>query len=331
MTYRISSIPYISAPATPQATADVMDDLLESFLALRVLAMLPAALTRVVYRKRLAKLVNIRRRQEDLYLPLVDLWRQAIAGGGAPAYVDTLIELMVPDEQDGKRRLLTDGEVVALVSEFLGAGTEPVSAELHWIMARLVKLPGVQAAVLGEIEAVVGADAEQVDEEALGRLHYLNAVIMETLRMHPTVPVMQRQVTEDDDVALDGQRIPAGTAVKFPVERLARNKAAWADPDEFRPERFLAGGEGEAVNLAVAVPGGQMIRMMPFGVGRRMCPGWSIAVLHLGYFVANLVREFQWAEAEGEIDLQPRLRGLVTVMKRPLRVRLMPLRHNTCY
>jgi len=67
--------------------------------------------------------------------------------------------------------------------------------------------------------------------------------------------------------------------------------------------------------------------MMPFGAGRRMCPGMGVAVLHLGYFVANLVREFEWAEAEGElaVDLRPHL-GFFTVMKRPLRARLTRLR-----
>ncbi|KAG2581496.1 hypothetical protein PVAP13_6KG038035 [Panicum virgatum] len=194
-------------------------------------------------------------------------------------------------------------------------------------MANLVKRPDVQRALREEIDAAVGADADEVTEEVLGRLEYLNAVIMEGLQLHPTVPMVLRQVMADDQVVLDGRRLPAGTAVHFPLARLARDEAAWADPREFRPERFLAGGEGEGegVSLVAAAGSAGEIRMMPFGAGRRICPGMGVAELHLGYFVANLVREFEWAEAEGDhaVDLRPDL-----VMKRPLRARLTPRRRR---
>ena len=122
----------------------------------------------------------------------------------------------------------------------------------------------------------------------------------------------------EDHVVLDGRRLPAGTAVHFPLARLARDKTAWTDPREFRPERFLAGGEGAGVSLVAAAGSAGEIRMMPFGAGRRMCPGMGVAVLHLGYFVANLVREFEWAEAGGElgVDLRPHLRPLRACLTR---------------
>jgi cytochrome P450 len=93
------------------------------------------------------------------------------------------------------------------------------------------------------------------------------------------------KVIPEDHIVLDGRRASAGTTVQFPLERLARDKAAWADPDEFRPERFLAGGEGEGVSLVAAAGSAGEIKMMPFGAGRRMCPGMGVAMLHLGYFV----------------------------------------------
>jgi cytochrome P450 len=132
-----------------------------------------------------------------------------------------------------------------------------------------------------------------------------------------------RKVIPEDHIVLDGRRASAGTTVQFPLERLARDKAAWADPDEFRPERFLAGGEGEGVSLVAAAGSAGEIKMMPFGAGRRMCPGMGVAMLHLGYFVANLVREFEWTEAGGDmaVDLEPQVRFL-NVMKQPLRAHL---------
>ncbi|KAL6659455.1 hypothetical protein ACP70R_003495 [Stipagrostis hirtigluma subsp. patula] len=312
-----------------------MDDLVQCFLGLRVFVTLPA-ITGLIFRNRWRKLVELRRQQEEMYLPLIDARRVRPSGDGEPpAYVDTLVDLRVPDElaaaasgggsrrKRRRQRKLTDGELVGLCSEFLGAGTEPAASALQWIMANLVKRPDVQRALRKEIDAAVGADADEVEEEVLGRLEYLNAVIVEGLRLHPPVPLVLRQVTAEDDVDLDGRRVPTGTAVHFPLARLARDKKAWTDPHEFRPERFLAGGDGEGVSLVVAAGSAGEIRMMPFGAGRRMCPGMGIAMLHLGYFVANLVREFEWAEAGGDhaVDLRPHV-GFFTVMKRPLRARL---------
>ncbi|KQJ94400.1 hypothetical protein BRADI_3g10300v3 [Brachypodium distachyon] len=321
--------------ARVRAMADGMEDLIRSLVGLRVFAAFPA-LAELVYRERWSKLVALRRRQEEMYLPLVHARRRrGRSGEGEPlAYVDTLIDLMVPDGDDDEdsgasKRRLTDGELVGLCSEFLGAGTEPATAALQWTMANLVKHLDVQEAVRAEISSVVREDADEVAEEDLGRLEYLNAVLMESLRLHPSVPSVTRQVIPEDHVVLDGARVPAGTTVQFPLDLLALDKTVWSDPDEFRPGRFVSGGEGEGINLVAAAGSAGEIRMMPFGAGRRMCPGMGVAVLHLGYFVANLVREFEWTEAEGElaVDLAPHV-GFLSVMKRPLRARLLALRRR---
>jgi cytochrome P450 len=112
-----------------------------------------------------------------MYLPLINA-RRGRPSDEAPAYVDTLIDLRV----SASKRRLTDGELVGLCSEFVGAGTAPLTAALQWIMANLMKHPAAQEAVRREIDAVVGEDAEEVVEEDLGRLKYLHAVVMETLR-----------------------------------------------------------------------------------------------------------------------------------------------------
>nr|CAB3479951.1 unnamed protein product [Digitaria exilis] len=323
-----------------KAMADAQDDLVQCFLGLRVFATLPA-ITGLIFRHRWRKLVELRQQQEEMYLPLIDARRRDRRAnrshdGEPPAYVDTLVDLRVPDEHAiggggsdrrmKRRRKLTDGELVGLCSEFVGAGTEPAAAALQWIMANLAKRPGVQRALREEIDAAVDADAGEVGDEVVARLQYLNAVIMEGLRLHPTVPMVFRQVMAGDHVVVDGRRLPAGTAVLFPLDILAQDKTAWADPLEFRPERFMTGGEGEGVSLVAAAGSAGEMRMMPFG---RMCPGMGVAVLHLGYFVANLVREFEWTEADGDhaVDLRPHV-GFFTVMQRPLRARLVRRRRQ---
>jgi len=320
-----------------RAMADAQNDLIQVFPGMPIFSKHAGSISRIMYRKRWNKLLALRQKQEEMYLPLIDARRSRRrhhSSGEPPAYVDTLIGLGVPvpgehSQVPSSRRALKDGELVGMCTEFLGAGSEAVAAELQWIMAYIVKRPDMQEAVRREIDAVVGADAEEVTEEVLGKLEYLNAVVLEALRLHPTVPSVFRQVTESDHLILDGRPIPAGTVVVFPPWSVARDKTAWADPDEFKPERFLAGGGGESLSLLAAAGSAGEIRMMPFGAGRRMCPGMGVAVLHLVYFMANLVREFEWREADGElaVDLKPHV-AFFTVMGRPLRARLVLRRED---
>ncbi|XP_047054715.1 cytochrome P450 89A2-like [Lolium rigidum] len=310
-----------------RAMADEQRDLGKSLDAALVFANAKfLAVTRLIYRKQWKKLAALRQKQEETFLPLIDSRRGQ--SSEPPAYVDTLIDLEVPEDGPGasnarRRRRLSDGELVGMCSEFLGTGTESTASALQWTMANLVKRPHVQEAVRREIDAVVAADAEEVGEDVLGKLEYLNAVIMEALRLHPPTSWVFRQVMEEDHVVHNGQRVQAGTRVFFHLGALARDSAAWDDPDEFKPERFLAYSKGEELIVAAAAGGGD-IKMMPFGGGRRMCPARDIAMLHIRYFAANLVREFQWREAEGDlaVDLEPQAELIFSAMNRPLRAHL---------
>jgi cytochrome P450 len=106
--------------------------------------------------------------------------------------------------------------------------------------------------------------------------------------------------------------------VNFSVADVSLDEAVWDRPEEFRPERFVNGGEGVGVDLT----GSRDIQMMPFGAGRRICPGLALALLHLECFVATLVREFEWEPVAGVgVDLAERPEFTVT-MERPLRARV---------
>ncbi|KAM3408963.1 hypothetical protein ACQJBY_001785 [Aegilops geniculata] len=288
------------------------------------------AVTKHLFRGRLKMGLALRQRQKELFLPLIDARRerkkQINRGAGVVlptaettfehSYVDTLLDIKLPEEAG---RALTDDEMVILCSEFLIAGTDTTATGLQWIMAELVKNLAIQEKLYNEISATTGDDRQEVSEEDVHKMPYLKAVALEGLRRHPPAHfVLPHKAMEDMEIG--GYLIPKGATVNFMVAEMGRDEREWEKPMEFVPERFLSGGDGEGVDVA----GSREIRMMPFGVGRRICAGLGVAMLHLEYFVANLVNEFEWREVPGdEVDFAEKPEFTV-VMAKPLRARLGP-------
>ncbi|KAK9144126.1 hypothetical protein Sjap_004029 [Stephania japonica] len=292
----------------------VMRDVLLNFGRLSVLAFFPR-LSRLVFPNRWAKLYELKSERERVLIPLIRARGGNHEGTGTDviAYVDTLIGLRIPE--DGGRRL-SEEEIVSLCSEFLNAGTDTTSTALQWIMANLVKHQDVQEKVFDEIQRVVG-EGEELREEDLQRMTYLKAVVLEGLRRHPPGHfVLPHAVVEE--VEVEGFVVPKGVSVNFMVAEMGWDKMVWDDPMEFKPERFLKEG------FDFDITGSREIKMMPFGAGRRICPGLGLALLHLEYFVANLVREFKWTAREGDVVDLSEKQEFTIVMKHPLWAHLTP-------
>uniref|UniRef100_A0ACD5XL69 Uncharacterized protein n=1 Tax=Avena sativa TaxID=4498 RepID=A0ACD5XL69_AVESA len=298
-----------------------------------------AALNPVFDGSALSKLVNWRGfrrisalmdRQAELYLPLIEARRQLSQSGRhrdqalGRTYVDSLLDLRVPVDGDAigaaGRRALRDGEIVALVFEFLGAATGSAATCVEWTLAHLIDQPEVLEKLRNEIhEKVSGTGgATTLSSSILSGMPYLDAVVIESLRMHPPVPLTLRSAHDEGAKAVGATTVPAsGLRVLFSLGDIGRDNRSWTDPDEFRPERFLPGGEAEDVG---PLPGRKRIRMMPFGAGHRYCPGVAMGMLHIKCFLAALVHEFEWApspeECSGSVDS-----AFLRVMKKPLRAR----------
>ncbi|XP_004235319.1 cytochrome P450 89A2-like [Solanum lycopersicum] len=283
---------------------------------------------KIIFRNRWKELIELRQEQESIIIPLIEARSRAReqrtehGDEFVVAYVDTLLNLEFPEE----KRNLNHGEIVTLCSEFLSAGTDTTSTALQWIMANLVKNPSIQEKLYQEIATVVGekqsklTDEEVVKEEDLQKMPYLKAVILEGLRRHPPGHfVLPHTVTEE--VELNGYVIPKDVTINFMVAEMGLDPKVWEDPLEFRPERFLVEGSD---NEGFDITGSREIKMMPFGAGRRICPAYALAMLHLEFFVANLIWHFQWKPVEGDdVDLTEILEFTV-VMKNPLRARICP-------
>ncbi|KAL1208702.1 Cytochrome P450 89A2 [Cardamine amara subsp. amara] len=277
--------------------------------------------TKLIFRKKWEEFLQMRKELHDVLLPLIHARRKIVRERNkenkddayVQSYVDTLLDLELPDE----KRKLNEDEIVSLCSEFLNGGTDTTTTGLQWIMANLVKNQEIQERLYEEIKSVVGEDAEEVEEEDIKKMPYLKAVVLEGLRRHPPGHfVVNHSVTED--TVLGGYKVPKKGTINFMVAEIGRDPTVWEEPMAFKPERFI--GDEEVVDIT----GSRGIKMMPFGAGRRICPGIGLAMLHLEYYVANMVKEFEWKEVEGhEVDLTEKFEFTV-VMKHPFKALAVP-------
>ncbi|KAI3796313.1 hypothetical protein L1987_38980 [Smallanthus sonchifolius] len=144
---------------------------------------------------------------------------------------------------------------------------------------------------------------------------YLKAVVLEGLRRHPPAHfLLPLKVMKEVEVG--GYMFPQGAIINFMVSEIGLDPKVWDEPMEFKPERFLVDDGVFDIN------GSKGIKMMPFGARRRLCPGSDLALLHLEYFVANLVWYFDWSVPDGcHFDLDEK-NEFTIVMKNPLQARI---------
>ncbi|KAG6515252.1 cytochrome P450 71A9-like [Zingiber officinale] len=229
-----------------------------------------------------------------------------VTGDGDHAGV--LVRLLREEQNINEGGLTRDG-VKALLLDLMFGATDTMAATMEWAMAELVRTPRVLARAQEEVRRVV-AGKSYVDEGDLLRLSYLHTVVKEILRLHPVAPLMPHECQQHCKVG--GYDVAAGTRIYINAWSIGRDADAWDKPEEFRPERF----EGSSVDYL-----GQCFELVPFGSGRRICPGISLAQSVMWLTLANLLHSFDWTLPEGvrreDLDMSE-VFGLVVSKKEPL-------------
>jgi len=187
---------------------------------------------------------------------------------------------------------------------------------VEWAISELLKKPEVIAKATEELDRVIGR-GRWVTEKDMPSLPYVDAIVKETMRLHPVAPLLvPRLAREDTTVA--GYDIPTGTRVLVSVWSIGRDPALWDAPEEFMPERFL----GSKLDVK-----GQDYELLPFGSGRRMCPGYSLGLKVIQVSLANLLHGFTWSLPGGmtkeELSMEE-IFGLSTPRKFPLEAVVEP-------
>lgn len=199
-----------------------------------------------------------------------------------------------------------------MVQEFFIAGTETSSTTVEFALAELVSHPKLMKRAVEEIDDVVGR-TRLVQESDIPKLPFLQAILKETFRVHPSPPFgLPRRSTAPVEAL--GYKIPSGTTILYNLHAIHRDPAVYLDPDDFDPDRFL--GRHVQVNHLAAFGSYELI---PFGPGRRMCPGNNLGNTVVHFILANLIHSYDWTvPGGGRLDMTEVLRTSVVRLKEPL-------------
>ncbi|CAN1230791.1 Licodione synthase [Linum grandiflorum] len=198
-------------------------------------------------------------------------------------FIDMMLDIM---EDDTAEIQVTRDHVEALVLDMLTAGTDTTGTTLEWALAEIINHPKVLNKAKEEIDRVVGPN-RLVQESDAPNLPYIEAIIKETFRLHPTIPMINRQSSRECEIS--GYHIPAKTLLFVNMWSIGRDPKCWPDRTlEFYPDRFLKQTDLDDLDIK------------PFGSGRRICPGMPMALRQLPTALAAMIQCFDWTVESGE-------------------------------
>ncbi|KAK6156284.1 hypothetical protein DH2020_010532 [Rehmannia glutinosa] len=223
-----------------------------------------------------------------------------------------LLDVLLKVQRIGSLELLlTTDNIKSVLVDMFSAGTETSAIVVDWAMVEMLKNPTILNKAQDEVRQVFD-DKRCVDESYFDELKYLKLVIKETLRLHPPTPFVLRESREP--CTINGYEIPARTRVLVNIWAIGRDPEYWEDAESFKPERFL----GKSVDF-----GGNRFEYIPFGAGKRICPGISFGLANVELQVAMFVYHFDWNLPDGmkpeDMDMSE-LSGVAARRKQDLRV-----------
>jgi isoflavone 2'-hydroxylase len=166
-----------------------------------------------------------------------------------------------------------------IVQSLLLAGTDTSAVTLEWAMSNLLNHPNLLKKARAELDSQIGEE-NLMDEPDISELHYLQSIISETLRLYPAAPLLVPHMASDD-CTIGGYDVPRNTMLLVNAWAIHRDPKVWDDAASFKPERF------ECVEV-------EAYKLMPFGLGRRACPGQGLAQRTVGLALGSLIQCFEW-------------------------------------
>ncbi|KAG0522056.1 hypothetical protein BDA96_07G004000 [Sorghum bicolor] len=239
----------------------------------------------IIKRMVCAKAHRVKKMWDGLLDSLIDDYASMPASKCDDGDENYLIDVLFSLQQENK---LTRDHIKAQLEIMFEAGTDTSFMVLEYAMTQLMRNPRIMNKLHDEVRNTIAKGKEMVTEDELDSLAYLKAVIKETLRLHMPAPLLVPHFSMAD-CNIEGYTIPSGTRTIVNSWALARDPSYWEKAEEFMPERFMKGGSATAIDNK-----GNDFQYLPFGAGRRMCPGGNFAIANIEVMLANLVYHFNW-------------------------------------
>ncbi|PKA57448.1 Isoflavone 2'-hydroxylase [Apostasia shenzhenica] len=207
-------------------------------------------------------------------------------------FIKAIVETIIMPRVELTKHL---NEAIMMWTSLLSAGTDTSSHTSEWAMSLLLNNPEKLEKAREEIDEIVG-NGRLIEESDLTKLPYIHCILTETLRLYPVAPLLiPHQSMEDCRVG--GYDIPRETMLLVNAYVIHRDPTIWPEPTKFVPERFLEAGKTTTTTTTKM--------MLPFGMGRRRCPGEGLATREVGLVLGTLIQCFEWRRVgEDEVDME---------------------------
>ncbi|KAF3626561.1 putative premnaspirodiene oxygenase-like [Capsicum annuum] len=240
-----------------------------------------------------SKLVETRKKVDVVLDNIITVHRENRANGkncNGESGTEDLIDVFLRVMENGEFQFpLTDDNIKAVILDMFVAGSDTSSSTAIWALVEMMKSPSVMKKAQAEVREAFKEKKTYDDDTDLEKLSYLKLVVKETLRLHPPTPLLvPRECREETKI--DGFTIPLKSKVLVNVWAIGRDPESWENPECFMPERF----ENSSIEFT-----GNHFQLLPFGAGRRICPGMQFGMALVTLPLAHLLYKFDWKLPEG--------------------------------
>ncbi|KAJ8771211.1 hypothetical protein K2173_026007 [Erythroxylum novogranatense] len=222
-------------------------------------------------------------------------------------FVDILLGFVGSQETEYS---ISRDNMKAVMMDMFEASAETSTTAVEWPLSEIMKNPQIMKKLRKELDEKITLN-RMVEESDLEGLNYLDMVIKETFRLHPVVPLLLPHMSTED-ITIEGFHIPKNSRVFINTWAIGRDPTVWSDAETFFPERFV----GSNIDFR-----GKDFELLPFGSGRRSCPGMQMGMTTVRLILARLVHSFDWELPDGmlpsELDMTE-VFSLVTRRATPL-------------
>ncbi|CAM6104831.1 unnamed protein product [Calypogeia fissa] len=184
---------------------------------------------------------------------------------------------------------ITDEIIKGIIQDTILGGVGSSASSVEWTLSEILRHPKILKKLQDELDITVGRE-RLVAEEDISKLPYLQAVVKESFRMHPATPMLIPRISLEA-CEIEGYYIPAGTHAFVNVWAIGQDSEVWENPQDFNPDRFL----GNPIDVI-----GANFELLPFGSGRRKCPGINLGVIFVQYVLAVLLQNCDWSFPPGK-------------------------------